>query len=182
MNCKKWPWRMICFLQGHVQWHLASGFRREPCAPALPYYNPACCAADASIVRPTSKTPAGFHASLFLAQVDFRNVQMRYRDGLPLVLQGLSVKVSPGSRCGVVGRTGAGKSSLINCLFRLQELCGGSIVIDGVDIAKMGLKDLRSNMAIIPQVTPPLFQDMPFTPHHNIGMDASYLSMPLLCQ
>ena len=88
-------------------------------------------------------------------QVDFRNVQMRYRDGLPLVLQGLSVKVSPGSRCGVVGRTGAGKSSLINCLFRLQELCGGSIVIDGVDIAKMGLKDLRSNMAIIPQVDPP---------------------------
>ena len=80
---------------------------------------------------------------------------MRYRDGLPLVLQGLSVKVSPGSRCGVVGRTGAGKSSLINCLFRLQELCGGSIVIDGVDIAKMGLKDLRTNMAIIPQVTPP---------------------------
>ncbi|CAK0780401.1 hypothetical protein CVIRNUC_005040 [Coccomyxa viridis] len=89
-------------------------------------------------------------------EVDFRNVQMRYRDGLPLVLQGLSVKVSPGSRCGVVGRTGAGKSSLINCLFRLQELCGGSIVIDGVDIAKMGLKDLRSNMAIIPQV-PVLF-------------------------
>ena len=80
---------------------------------------------------------------------------MRYRDGLPLVLRGLSVKVSPGSRCGVVGRTGAGKSSLINCLFRLQELCGGSIVIDGVDIAKMGLKDLRSNMAIIPQVNPP---------------------------
>ena len=92
---------------------------------------------------------------LLTAQVDFRNVQMRYRDGLPLVLRGLSVTVSPGSRCGVVGRTGAGKSSLINCLFRLQELCGGSIVIDGVDIAKMGLKDLRTNMAIIPQVCTP---------------------------
>ena len=51
-------------------------------------------------------------------QVDFQNVQMRYRDGLPLVLRGLSVKVAPGARCGVVGRTGAGKSSLINCLFR----------------------------------------------------------------
>jgi len=86
-------------------------------------------------------------------QVDFRNVQMRYRDGLPLVLRGLSVTVAPGSRCGVVGRTGAGKSSLINCLFRLQELNSGSIVIDGVDIAKMGLKDLRTNMAIIPQVS-----------------------------
>lgn len=78
---------------------------------------------------------------------------MRYRDGLPLVLRGLSVTVAPGSRCGVVGRTGAGKSSLINCLFRLQELNSGSIVIDGVDIAKMGLKDLRTNMAIIPQVS-----------------------------
>lgn len=51
-------------------------------------------------------------------QVEFQNVQMRYRDGLPLVLRGLSVTVAPGSRCGVVGRTGAGKSSLINCLFR----------------------------------------------------------------
>ena len=50
--------------------------------------------------------------------MDFQNVQMRYRDGLPLVLRGLSVKVAPGWRCGVVGRTGAGKSSLINCLFR----------------------------------------------------------------
>ena len=80
---------------------------------------------------------------------------MRYREGLPLVLRGLSVTVKPGSRCGVVGRTGAGKSSLINCLFRLQELTSGSIVIDGVDIAKMGLKDLRTNMAIIPQVRRP---------------------------
>lgn len=85
-------------------------------------------------------------------QVEFNGVQMRYRDGLPLVLKGLTVQIAAGSRCGVVGRTGAGKSSLINCLFRLQELCGGSIVIDGVDIAKMGLKQLRSSMAIIPQV------------------------------
>ena len=94
---------------------------------------------------------------------------MRYRDGLPLVLRGLSVTVSPGSRCGVVGRTGAGKSSLINCLFRLQELCGGSIVIDGVDIAKMGLKDLRTNMAIIPQVHPPSSWT---TLHHHIILQA----------
>ena len=51
-----------------------------------------------------------------------------------------------------MGRTGAGKSSLVNCLFRLQELSSGSIVIDGVDIAGMGLKQLRSGMSIIPQV------------------------------
>ena len=51
-----------------------------------------------------------------------------------------------------VGRTGAGKSSLVNCLFRLQKLSEGAIVIDGVDIAGMGLKQLRSGMSIIPQV------------------------------
>ena len=51
-----------------------------------------------------------------------------------------------------MGRTGAGKSSLVNCLFRLQELSSGSIVIDGVDITGMGLKQLRSGMSIIPQV------------------------------
>ena len=79
-------------------------------------------------------------------------MQMRYREGLPLVLRGLSVEVAAMSRCGVVGRTGAGKSSLINCLFRLQELCNGSIVIDGVDIAKIGVQQLRSSMSIIPQV------------------------------
>lgn len=89
-----------------------------------------------------------------LAQVVFNNVQMRYREGLPLVLKGLSVEIRAGSRCGVVGRTGAGKSSLINCLFRLQELTGGAIVIDSIDIAKIGLKQLRSSMAIIPQAGP----------------------------
>lgn len=114
------------------------------------------------------------------AQVDFRNVQMRYRDGLPLVLRGLSVNVTPGSRCGVVGRTGAGKSSLINCLFRLQELCGGSIIIDGVDIAKMGLKDLRTNMAIIPQARPCI----PSTqgPAHKNSSASSSLPMSMAAQ
>lgn len=85
-------------------------------------------------------------------QVEFQDVKMRYRPGLPLVLRGLSVRVEPMSRIGVVGRTGAGKSSLINCLFRLMELDGGRIVIDGQDIAKMGLHQLRSSMSLIPQV------------------------------
>ena len=77
---------------------------------------------------------------------------MRYRPGLPLVLHGLSVSVVPRSRVGVVGRTGAGKSSLINCLFRLMELDSGKIVIDSVDIAKLGLHQLRASMSLIPQV------------------------------
>ena len=85
-------------------------------------------------------------------QVEFQDVKMRYRPGLPLVLRGLTVRVEPESRVGVVGRTGAGKSSLINCLFRLMELDSGKIVIDSQDIAKMGLHQLRESMSLIPQV------------------------------
>ncbi|KAK9802963.1 hypothetical protein WJX72_012534 [[Myrmecia] bisecta] len=89
-------------------------------------------------------------------KVEMKDVQMRYRPGLPLVLKGLSVTVPAGTRCGVVGRTGAGKSSLINSLFRLMELDSGSICIDGVDISQISLHRLRASMAIIPQV-PVLF-------------------------
>ncbi|KAI9812538.1 MAG: hypothetical protein M1832_000389 [Thelocarpon impressellum] len=87
----------------------------------------------------------------------FENVQMRYRANLPLVLKGLSMHVKGGERIGVVGRTGAGKSSIMSTLFRLVELSGGSITIDGIDISKIGLFDLRSRLAIIPQ-DPTLFR------------------------
>lgn len=90
-------------------------------------------------------------------EIEFDDVQMRYRAGLPLVLHGLSMHVKAGERIGVVGRTGAGKSSIMSTLFRLVELSGGSIKIDGVDISKVGLYDLRSRLAIIPQ-DPTLFR------------------------
>lgn len=90
-------------------------------------------------------------------EIVFDEVQMRYRDGLPLVLQGLTMSVAGGERIGVVGRTGAGKSSIMSTLFRLVELSGGSISIDGINIATVGLKDLRTRLAIIPQ-DPTLFR------------------------
>ncbi|RPA94274.1 hypothetical protein L873DRAFT_1442024 [Choiromyces venosus 120613-1] len=90
-------------------------------------------------------------------EITMHNVEMRYRDGLPLVLKGFSMHVNGGERIGIVGRTGAGKSSIMSGLFRLVELSGGSIEIDGVDISKIGLHDLRSKLAIIPQ-DPTLFR------------------------
>lgn len=90
-------------------------------------------------------------------EIVFNEVQMRYRDGLPLVLQGLNMAVAGGERIGIVGRTGAGKSSIMSALFRLVELSGGSISIDGINIASVGLKDLRTRLAIIPQ-DPTLFR------------------------
>uniref|UniRef100_A0A6B2KWH8 Uncharacterized protein n=1 Tax=Arcella intermedia TaxID=1963864 RepID=A0A6B2KWH8_9EUKA len=86
----------------------------------------------------------------------FDDVRLRYREGLPLVLKGVSLKIKPQEKIGVVGRTGAGKSSLMLSLFRIVELVSGRILIDGLDISKIGLTDLRSRLAIIPQ-EPTLF-------------------------
>ncbi|KAJ6466582.1 ABC protein [Mycena vitilis] len=87
--------------------------------------------------------------------VEFKKVEMSYRPGLPNVLHGISMSINAGEKIGVVGRTGAGKSSLALTLLRIVEY-SGEILVDGVDIGKIGLKDLRSNISIIPQ-DPTLF-------------------------
>lgn len=108
-------------------------------------------------------------------EIVFDNVQMRYRPGLPLVLKGLNMHVKGGERIGVVGRTGAGKSSIMSTVFRLVELSGGSISIDGINIATVGLHDLRSRLSIIPQ-DPTLFRGTirsnldPFNEHTDLAL------------
>ncbi|OQV17406.1 Multidrug resistance-associated protein 1 [Hypsibius exemplaris] len=84
-------------------------------------------------------------------QIKFENYQTRYRPDLGLVLKGITANIGSGEKVGIVGRTGAGKSSLTLALFRIIEAADGSINIDGINIASYGLHDVRSRITIIPQ-------------------------------
>lgn len=83
-------------------------------------------------------------------ELEFKNVFMRYRDNTDLVLKDLTFKIEAGHRIGVVGRTGAGKSTLANVITRICEIEKGQITLDGVDIANLDLQKLRESMTIIP--------------------------------
>ncbi|KAJ7415101.1 Canalicular multispecific organic anion transporter 2 [Pitangus sulphuratus] len=84
-------------------------------------------------------------------ELEFVNYSVRYRKGLDLVLKSINLQVHGGEKIGIVGRTGAGKSSMTLCLFRILEAAKGEIKIDGVKISEIGLHDLRSRLTIIPQ-------------------------------
>ena len=84
--------------------------------------------------------------------IEFRHYQTRYREGLDLVLKGIDLTIEPQEKVGICGRTGAGKSSLTLSLFRIIEAVEGNVLIDGINVSKLGLHELRSKLAIIPQV------------------------------
>ncbi|XP_066504379.1 ATP-binding cassette sub-family C member 10 isoform X2 [Hoplias malabaricus] len=84
-------------------------------------------------------------------RVEFAGAVLAFRPGLPNALDGVSVVVMPGEKVGIVGRTGSGKSTLFLALFRMVELNRGRILLDGEDISQVGLSQLRSKLAIIPQ-------------------------------
>jgi ATP-binding cassette subfamily C (CFTR/MRP) protein 2 len=111
-------------------------------------------------------------------------MQVRYRPNTPLVLKGITLSIHGGEKIGVVGRTGSGKSTLIQVFFRLVEPSGGTIIIDDLDICMLGLHDLRSRFGIIPQ-EPVLFEG---TVRSNIDPIGQYseeeiwkVYMPLSC-
>jgi len=83
--------------------------------------------------------------------VQFKNYSCRYRQGLSLVLKGLTFSTQPSEKIGIVGRTGAGKSSLTLAIFRIVEAASGCITIDGQDIRQIGLSFIREAISIIPQ-------------------------------
>lgn len=89
--------------------------------------------------------------------IDFKNVFFSYRQGLPPVLKNMNLHIVDGEKVGICGRTGAGKSTIMSALYRLNELNEGTIKIDGVDISNLGLYDLRKKLTIIPQ-DPVLFK------------------------
>eukprot|EP00057_Strongylocentrotus_purpuratus_P008604 XP_011663078.1 PREDICTED: ATP-binding cassette sub-family C member 9 isoform X1 [Strongylocentrotus purpuratus] len=86
-----------------------------------------------------------------MGHVIYNRVHARYAATLPAILHGVSIDFKPGMKVGICGRTGSGKSSLTLTLFRIIDTFKGSIHIDGIDIGKLSLVDLRSRLAIIPQ-------------------------------
>ncbi len=102
---------------------------------------------EASVVE--SSWPSAGH-------IRFVNVHARYDESLPEVVKGLDVDIPPGAQVGIVGRTGAGKTTLFQMIYRFINIHQGKIEIDGVDIASVDLGTLRSRLAIIPQ-DPTLF-------------------------
>ncbi|XP_072549871.1 multidrug resistance-associated protein 1 [Salminus brasiliensis] len=92
--------------------------------------------------------PAGWPT---VGHIEVRNFGLRYREDLELAIHDITVTIDGGEKVGIVGRTGAGKSSLTLGLFRIIEAAQGEICIDGVNIADLGLHELRSRITIIPQ-------------------------------
>jgi len=83
--------------------------------------------------------------------IEIRGMSLRYRENLPFIIRGLNLSISQRQRVGICGRTGSGKSSLLLALLRIVEPTEGEIFVDGVNVCKIGLGDLRSRISLVPQ-------------------------------
>lgn len=109
---------------------------------------------EAPLIIPEKRPPPDWPQN---GEIIFNNVWLKYREELPYSLKNLNIQINKKEKVGIVGRTGAGKSSIIVALYRLVEISKGSITIDGISISDIGLYDLRSKLSIIPQ-EPTLFE------------------------
>lgn len=127
---------------------------------------------EAPLVIESNRPPPGWPSS---GVIKFRDVVLRYRPELPPVLHGISFTITASEKIGIVGRTGAGKSSMLNALFRIVELERGQVLIDEYDVSRFGLLDLRKVLGIIPQA-PVLFSGTvrfnldPFSEHNDADL------------
>ncbi|XP_023539249.1 putative ABC transporter C family member 15 isoform X2 [Cucurbita pepo subsp. pepo] len=140
------------WLQASVIWSICSAQRKIISVERILQYSK--IKSEAPLVVEDCRPPSNWPQE---GSITFKNLQIRYADHLPDVLKDISCVIPGKKKVGVVGRTGCGKSTLIQAIFRIVEPRGGSIVIDNVDICKIGLHDLRSRLSIIPQ-DPLLFE------------------------
>eukprot|EP00698_Gefionella_okellyi_P004133 TRINITY_DN13869_c0_g1_i1.p1 TRINITY_DN13869_c0_g1~~TRINITY_DN13869_c0_g1_i1.p1 ORF type:complete len:1343 (-),score=367.63 TRINITY_DN13869_c0_g1_i1:24-4052(-) len=103
---------------------------------------------EAAAIIPDNRPPKSWPAR---GEITFDHLEVRYRPDLPAVINDLSCTIRGGEKIGVVGRTGAGKTTFVQCLFRLVEATAGKLLIDGLDVSSIGLTDLRSRLSVVPQ-------------------------------
>ena len=106
---------------------------------------------DKSLQIFTSKSNEKIKSFISKGKINFINYSVKYRPDTPLILKNINLEIKPGEKIGVVGRTGSGKSTMLLCLFRILEANQGKILIDDIDISKVGLEILRQSLTIIPQ-------------------------------
>ncbi|GAB4844225.1 ATP-binding cassette sub- C member 9 [Ancistrocladus abbreviatus] len=133
-------------LQASVIWNLCNAENKMISVERILQYTK--LTSEAPLVIEDNRPPINWPTT---GTICFNNLQIRYADHLPCVLKNITCTLPGRKKIGVVGRTGSGKSTLIQALFRIVEPTEGSIIIDEVDICKIGLHDLRSRLSIIPQ-------------------------------
>ncbi|KAA0049087.1 putative ABC transporter C family member 15 [Cucumis melo var. makuwa] len=140
------------WLQALVIWSFCSAQKKIISVERILQYSK--IKSEAPLVIEDSRPPSNWPQE---GSITFKNLRIRYADHLPDILKDISCTFPGKKKVGVVGRTGSGKSTLIQAIFRIVEPRGGSIIIDNVDVCKIGLHDLRSRISIIPQ-DPSLFE------------------------
>ncbi|KAF1002288.1 putative ABC transporter C family member 15 [Apium graveolens] len=139
-------------LQASVIWNICNAENKMISVERILQYSN--ISSEAPLVIEDSRPPSNWPET---GTIRFKNLQIRYAEHLPSVLKNITCTIPGKKKVGVVGRTGSGKSTLIQAIFRVVEPREGSIIIDNVDICKIGLHDLRSNLSIIPQ-DPTMFE------------------------